>query len=204
MFSSERLLLATQNPGKVRELGQLLSEAPYQLVSLDAVGLTGDVAETAETLEENALLKARTYAHLSGLLTVADDSGLEVEALGGEPGPLSKRYAGLDASDEQRVQYLLSRLKGVPWARRQACFRCVMALVSPGGEAITVEGVCDGMIALEPHGKTGFGYDPIFFLPELGRTMAELSPAEKNRISHRGKAARKLLELLRQRHQTQR
>ncbi|MBI2935342.1 MAG: XTP/dITP diphosphatase [Chloroflexi bacterium] len=204
MFSSERLLLATQNPGKVRELGQLLSEAPYQLVSLDAVGLTGDVAETAETLEENALLKARTYAHLSGLLTVADDSGLEVEALGGEPGPLSKRYAGLDASDEQRVQYLLSKLMGVPRERRRARFRCVIALVSPGGEAITVEGVCDGMIALEPHGKTGFGYDPIFFLPELGRTMAELSPAEKNRISHRGKAARKLLELLRQRHQTQR
>jgi len=148
------------------------------------------------SLEENARLKATVVADKSQLLTLADDSGLEVNALGGEPGPLSARYAGEGASDRDRVNYLLSRLEGVPWEKRTARFRCVIAIATPDGKAEICSGECQGFITSEAKGKQGFGYDPIFYLPELGKTMAELPLSVKNQVSHRGQAARKAYQLL--------
>ena len=179
----------------MRELSALLAGVPRQLVSLADVGIDVDVEETGSTFEANAVLKARSYCALSGLPTLADDSGLEVEALGGEPGVYSARYAGEGATDEQRIALLYERLAGVPpheWAAR---FRCVIAIVRPGTCASDVqlfEGVCNGRIVSPPRGNDGFGYDPAFLFPDLGKTMAELSPAEKNLLSHRGMAARKV------------
>ncbi len=189
------LLLATNNQGKVREYRSLLQDIPLELVTLAAVGITTVVDEVGESLEDNARLKATAYAAESKLLALADDSGLEVDALGGEPGRLSARYAGENASDRERVSYLLSRLKNVPREQRSARFRCIIALATPGGEVGFCSGECRGLIAFEPKGEQGFGYDPIFYLPELGKTMAELSPELKNRISHRGQAARKVHQL---------
>ena len=194
--STDRLLVATGNLGKARELAQLLSDAPCRLLTLRDVGIDADVEETGATLEENATIKARAYAGMSGLWTMADDSGLEVDALGGAPGHLSKRFAGEGASDQQLVQRLLERLQGVPWARRTARFRCVIALAAPQGRVRLYHGQCPGIIALEPSGDQGFGYDPVFFFPELERTMAELSMAEKNAVSHRALAARGLAQAL--------
>jgi len=191
-----RLLLATNNPGKVREYRSLLGGLLYEMVTLAEQGITTEVDEVGGSLEENARLKATVLAAESHLLTLADDSGLEVDALGGEPGPLSHRYAGEGASDDDRVNYLLSRLKDVPSSERTARFRCVIALAMPGGEVEFYHGECPGIIALEPCGKQGFGYDPIFYLPEMGKTMAELSLAEKNRVSHRGQAAREAYRVL--------
>jgi XTP/dITP diphosphohydrolase len=191
-----KLLLATNNPGKIREYKSLLQGVPYEVLTLAEQGITTDVDEVGDSLQENASIKATALAAESHLLTLADDSGLEVDALGGEPGPLSHRYAGEGASDEDRVNYLLSRLKDVPWPERTAHFRCVIALAVPGGKVEFCHGECPGIIALEPCGKQGFGYDPIFYLPELGKTMAELNLAEKNRVSHRGQAAREAYQVL--------
>lgn len=186
-----RLLIGTSNEGKLRELSSLLSECPFALVSLTDVGIDADVAETGSTLEENAALKATTNSRMSGLVTLADDSGLEVEALGGEPGVFSSRYAGPGATDAQRIAHLLGKLNDVSEEEWRARFRCVIAVAWPGGAMDLFTGECHGRIVRTPRGDSGFGYDPVFFLPELGRTMAELSPAEKNRISHRAEAARK-------------
>jgi XTP/dITP diphosphohydrolase len=186
-----KLLLATNNKGKAREYKSLLFGVPFELVTPAEMGITTEVAEMGKTFEENARLKATTLARESGLLTLADDSGLEVAALGGEPGTLSARYAGEGASDEDRVNYLLAKLEGVPQERRQARFRCVIAIATSEGKVEICSGECDGFIALKPRGDKGFGYDPIFYLPELGKTMAELPPDEKNKISHRGRAAAK-------------
>jgi len=191
------LLLATNNKGKMREYKHMLKGLPFELVSPAEVGINAEVDEVGESLEENARLKATTLARQSRLLTLADDSGLEVDALGGEPGRLSARYAGEGASDRDRVEYLLSRLKDVPKEERSARFRCVIAIATPDGEVELCSGECPGVIALEPRGEEGFGYDPIFYLPELGKTMAELTLEEKNRVSHRGRAAREAIELLR-------
>lgn len=192
-----RLLLATHNSAKLRELRSLLSTGEWELVSLEQQGIELEVLEEGQTLEENAAAKAIAYARVSGLISLADDSGLEVEALGGGPGPLSARYAGEGASDMDKITRLLSQLSGIPWEKRKARFRCVIAVASPDGRLELCQGECQGVITFEPQGKGGFGYDPIFFLPELGQTMAELSLEEKNRVSHRGKAARKALEVLR-------
>jgi len=184
--------MATNNQGKVYEYRCLLQSLPYELVTPDEQGISTVVAETGQTLEDNARLKAVVLARESQLLTMADDSGLEVDALGGEPGPLSARYAGEVASDEERVNYLLARLKGVPWEERSARFRCVIALATPDAKVALCYGECPGVITFEPRGKRGFGYDPIFYLPELDKTMAELPLEVKNRISHRGQAARQV------------
>jgi XTP/dITP diphosphohydrolase len=192
-----KLLLATNNKGKVREYKHMLKELPFELVSPAEVGISTEVEEIGESLEENAVLKATTLARESRLLTLADDSGLEVDALGGEPGRLSARYAGEGASDEDRVNYLLKKLEGVPEGKRQARFKCVIAIATPDSEVELCPGECEGVIALEPRGKEGFGYDPVFYLPDLGKTMAELSLEEKNSISHRGWAAREAISLLR-------
>jgi XTP/dITP diphosphohydrolase len=191
-----KLLLATNNPGKAREYKSLLSGVPFELVTPAEVGINTEVAETGKSFEENARLKATTLAAESGLLTLADDSGLEVAALGGEPGTLSARYAGENASDADRVNYLLSKMQNVPEGKRQARFRCVIAIATSQGEVELCSGECEGIIALKPRGNRGFGYDPVFYLPELGKTMAELPPEEKNKVSHRGKAAMKAREVL--------
>ena len=196
MLLRYRLLLATSNKGKVREYRSLLQSLPFDLVTLAEVGITADVEEVGETLEENARLKATALAAQSQMSALADDSGLEVDALGGEPGRLSARYAGEGASDRDRVNYLLSKLEGVSWEERSARFRCVIAVAVPDGQVEFCSGECRGVIALEPKGEQGFGYDPIFYLPELDKTMAELPLEVKNEVSHRGKAARKVSQAL--------
>jgi XTP/dITP diphosphohydrolase len=185
-----KLLIATRNQGKLRELAALLEGVPFELVSLADVGIEDEVEETGATLEENAVLKATTYACLSGLPTLADDSGLEVDALGGEPGVRSSRYAGEGATDAQRIALLLRNLSGKPepWTAR---FRCVIAIAWPDESVEQLAGQCYGRIVRQPRGSNGFGYDPIFLFSELGKTMAELSSEEKNRLSHRSAAARK-------------
>ncbi len=167
-----------------------------ELVTLDQAGISQEAEENYTTFEENARSKAEFYAALSGLLTLADDSGLEVDALGGEPGVRSSRYAGDNASDAERVSFLLNKLRDIPQDMRQARFKCVIAIAQPGKLTQTTEGTCEGCIALEPKGDNGFGYDPIFFLPEYNKTIAELPPDVKNLISHRGRAAEKARRLL--------
>lgn len=190
------LLLATNNQAKVREYRSLLKNIPFELVTLTERGITTLVNEAGDSLEENARLKATLLAGESQLLALADDSGLEVDVLGGKPGCLSARYGGEGASDRDRVNYLLSQLGNVPWHKRSARFRCVVALATPSGEVELCSGECRGFITFEPRGEEGFGYDPVFYLSELGKTMAELSLEEKNRVSHRGQAARKAYQLL--------
>jgi XTP/dITP diphosphohydrolase len=194
--SNPKLLIATGNPGKARELADALKDLPLSFTSLTEEGIEATVEGSGATLEANALLKARAYGRASGLPALADDSGLEVEALGGEPGVHAKRYAGERASDEERVRFLLSKLEGVAWQQRRARFRCVIAVVLPSGREELCEGSVEGLIALEPKGALGFGYDPVFYLPELGKTMAELPLETKNTLSHRGRAASKAAALL--------
>jgi len=184
----KKLLLATNNKGKVREYRELLVGVPFELVTMAQEGISTVVDEDGDTFEENARLKALTLARESSLATLADDSGLEVDALNGEPGCFSARYAGEGASDSDRVNFLLKKLDGVPEAARTARFRCVIAVATPDGRVETCSGECRGMITLKPGGAAGFGYDPVFYIPELGKTMAELSMEAKNRVSHRGRA----------------
>jgi len=193
-----KLLLATSNQDKIIEYKKLFSNLPCELVTMAEQGIYTDVEETGKTFEENATLKAVALAQESKLLTLADDSGLEVSALGGEPGVMSARYAGEGASDKDKVNYLLEKLKGVAWEKRIARFRTVIAIAFPDGKVELCSGECKGFIALEPVGEEGFGYDPVFYLPDIDKTMAELSMAEKNRISHRGNAARKAYHLLKE------
>ena len=192
----KKLFLATTNQGKVREYRRLLADLPLELVTPSDIGITTDVEETATTFAENARLKAVALARESGLPTLADDSGLEVDVLGGGPGTRSARYAGEGATDADRSALVLEKMRDVPWAERTARFRCVIAYAQPDGTVKYCDGECQGIITLEPYGDNGFGYDPIFYLPEMDRTMAELSPEEKNRISHRGQAAGKVREML--------
>jgi XTP/dITP diphosphohydrolase len=193
---SHKLLLATNNRGKVNEYRSLLSDLPVELVTPVELGISTEVEETGGSLAENARLKATILAAESQLLALADDSGLEVDALGGEPGVLSARYAGENASDRDRVDHLLAKLEGVPREKRSARFRCVIAIATPGGDVDFCSGECRGFITFEPKGELGFGYDPVFYLPELDKTMAELPPGIKNRVSHRGQAARKVYQIL--------
>ncbi len=196
-----RLLLATNNPGKVREYRDILAGLPIALVTPAEIGLDLEIEEAGASYAENARLKALAFARASGLVALADDSGLEVDALGGEPGMHSHRYAG--GSDADRYRLLIERLRDVPPERRTARFRCVAVIATPTEETYAAEGICPGLIIGEARGQGGFGYDPVFLLPELGRTMAELSPEEKNHLSHRGRAGQQaraiLLRLLAQR-----
>jgi XTP/dITP diphosphohydrolase len=188
MAEIAKLLIATRNPGKLREYEQLLAGVPVKLTDLNVEEVSDDIAETGETFADNAMHKAQEYACVSGLLTLADDSGLEVDALDGEPGVHSARYAGPDATDEERYQLLLDRMRDVPSEKRGARFRCVIAVAEPEGRVWTAEGTCEGVIAFAPKGEHGFGYDPVFYLPEYQKTMAQLPPEVKNRISHRARA----------------
>jgi XTP/dITP diphosphohydrolase len=185
------LLLATNNRGKVREYRRLLRGIPYEMVTPADEGIVMVVAETGGSFEENARLKAAALARESGLLSLADDSGLEVDALGGGPGSRSHRFAGEGASDADRINLLLMRLKDIPEKGRTAQFRCVIAIATPKGKVELFSGTCRGIITNEPRGTHGFGYDPVFYVPELGKTMAELTLAEKNKVSHRARAAAK-------------
>jgi len=196
----DRLLLATNNRGKARELKELLRELSFELVLPGELGITTGVEETGGSLEENARLKATVLARESRLLALADDSGLEVDALGGEPGPLSARYAGEGASDKDRVDYLLAKLKGVPREKRTARFRCVIAIATPEGKVALCSGECQGLITFGPRGEKGFGYDPVFYFPGLDKTMAELPLDIKNKVSHRGEAAREAVKYLRRKY----
>lgn len=188
-MSNTKLLVATNNQGKLREYHRLLAGLPLQLVSLAEAGIDFEVEETGTTFTENAVLKATTYAGASGLCTLADDSGLEVDALGGEPGVRSSRYAGPGATDADKVRFLVDKLRSLPTSQRTARFRCVIAVATPTGKVETSQGTCEGVIALQPRGRHGFGYDPIFYMPTINKTMAELAPEVKNRLSHRARAA---------------
>ncbi|MBM3948753.1 MAG: RdgB/HAM1 family non-canonical purine NTP pyrophosphatase [SAR202 cluster bacterium] len=190
------LLVATRNRGKLRELSRLLDGSPFPLVSLDDVSIGDLVAETGATLEENATLKATEYARLTSLPTLADDSALEVAALRGQPGARSARFAGEQATDAENIALLLEKLIGVPDEALAASFRCVIATAWPQRPVTLFSGECRGRIVRTPRGANGFGYDPVFFVPELGQTMAELTQEQKDSISHRGIAARKALQWL--------
>ena len=189
------LLIATQNPGKVREFGLLLATLKATLRFPVELGLQLEVPEDGDTYADNARQKALTYAHASGLITLADDSGLEVDALDGAPGIRSARYAG--GHDADRVSALLAQLRDIAWEQRTARFRCVIVIATTAGELYTAEGTCQGLIAFEPAGQGGFGYDPIFYLPDYGCTMAQLSQVRKNLISHRARAVESAMPMLR-------
>ncbi|BFU91933.1 MAG: dITP/XTP pyrophosphatase [Nitrospira sp.] len=201
MHSTERpieeLLLATRNPDKVRELAVLLGDLGIRIRTLADFPTALEVDEDGTTCEANALKKAREMASATGLPSVADDTGLEVDALGGRPGVFAARYAGERATYEDNCRKLLKELDGVPPARRTARFITVAALVMPGGYVRVAMGTLAGVIAEGVVGTQGFGYDPVFFVPELGRTLAELTAEEKNRISHRAKAFRSMADILR-------
>jgi|SRR5579883_577881 len=191
------LLLATTNEHKLNEYRTILREIPFTLLSLRDVGIDMDVEETGTTFAENALLKACAYAQAANMLALADDSGLEIDALGGAPGVYSARFAGRETPYAERFRLIFDRLQDVPVSQRTARFRCAIALADPSGYTRVVEGTIEGLIAESPRGENGFGYDPIFLVPEYGKTTAEMAPEEKHRISHRGRAAeaaRRLLE----------
>ena len=189
--TTRRLLIATTNPHKVREFRDLLVGLPYELVTPNDLDLALEIAETGATFVENAILKATAWANASGLLALADDSGLEIDALGGEPGIYSARWAGDDVSYEQRFQILLARLAEAPAEQRAARYRADIAIASPAPVGLrgVVEGTLEGQIAFAPAGSGGFGYDPIFYVPEERRTVGQMSDAEKHVISHRARAA---------------
>ena len=191
-----KLLIATNNAGKAAEFRRLLAGCGWQIVTPAEAGVDLEVEESGATYEENARRKAVAYTRASGLVTLADDSGLEVDALDGRPGPFSARYAGPDRTDEERVEALLQELAGVPDEQRGARFRCVIVIAGPEGRVEIVEGTVEGRIAHGPRGENGFGYDPVFLLPERGVTAAELPSDEKDAVSHRGAAARKSREVL--------
>jgi XTP/dITP diphosphohydrolase len=194
-----KLLLATNNRGKVAEYRQLLAGCGWELVTPSELSLALPAEETGDTYEDNATMKALEAAQVGGLHALADDSGLEVDALGGEPGPLAARFGGEGTTYQEKMSLLLQRLEGVPPSERGCRFVCVIAIADPQGGVRLCRGECAGLVAEAPQGEGGFGYDPIFYLPERGLTMAQLSPEEKNAISHRGRAAqiaRQILEEL--------
>ena len=188
----KQIIIATKNKGKAKDFEALFNPHGYQVLTLHDVADHMDVEETGTTFEENALLKATALADYLQSIVIADDSGLEIDALEGRPGVYSARYAGEEKSDEANMQKVLDELQGVPESERTARFVCAIAVASPSIEPFTVRGTCEGVIATERRGTNGFGYDPIFFVPSEGKMMAELSPEEKGAISHRGNALKQL------------
>ncbi|KXZ16772.1 non-canonical purine NTP pyrophosphatase [Bacillus nakamurai] len=189
-------IIATHNPGKVKEFKEILEPKGYSVYSLAEIGFTEDIEETGQTFEENAILKAEAVAKAVNKMVIADDSGLSVDNLGGRPGVYSARYAGESKDDTANIEKVLSELKGIEKEQRTARFRCALAVSRPGQETKTVEGHVEGYIAKEPAGNNGFGYDPIFIVKDKDKTMAQLTSAEKNKISHRADALKKLSKLL--------
>ncbi len=192
----QQYLVATGNPHKTEAIRGILAAYPITLTDLSEHDPIPEPEETGETFLDNAFLKSRYYAKMTGFNAMADDSGLEVDALNGEPGVHSARYAGADSPHSEKMARILEALKDVPEEKRTARFRCVAAVTFPDGREYSAEGAMEGVIALAPQGEGGFGYDPIVYLPELGCTVAELSADQKDEISHRGKAFRALMEKL--------
>jgi len=190
------VIVATRNRGKIREFRGALKGLNLRIYALSDFPEVPEIEEDGDSFAENALKKARYYSKYFGKLTLADDSGLEVDSLKGLPGVYSARYAGERASNQENNQKLLRKIQGVPISKRRARFRCVIAMKSPGGREILAEGSCRGRIGFKEKGRKGFGYDPLFILPRDGKTMAELSLEEKNRVSHRGKAIRKIRKII--------
>lgn len=189
-----RLIVATKNKGKLEEVAQLLANFPWEVVSMEEIGIKDEIDESGSTFEENALIKAKSVWKATGETVIADDSGLEVDYLDGAPGVYSARYAGEGATDEDKNNKLLGALAGVPAEERTARFVCVIAVVFQNGSSLTVRGTCEGYIATEPAGNNGFGYDPLLYVPEIGLTIAQMGADMKNSISHRGNAMRKMIE----------
>ena len=192
----DRIVFATGNQGKMREIREILGDLGLEVCSMKEAGIRTDIAEDGKTYEENALIKARAVAAQAGELVLADDSGLEIDWLGKEPGVYSARYLGEDTSYRIKNADLIRRLEGVPEEERTARFVCAIAAVLPDGRELTVRATIEGRIGYEEKGENGFGYDPIFYVPEMGKTTAELTEEEKNLVSHRGKALRLMKEEL--------
>ena len=193
---SKRIIFATGNEGKMKEIREILGDLGYEILSMKEAGVDVEIVEDGETFEENAIIKATTVMKATGCIVLADDSGLEVDYLNKEPGVMSARYMGENTSYRIKNQILIDRLDGVPDEKRTARFVCVIAAAFPDGRVETRRGTIEGRIAYEPAGENGFGYDPIFYYQEKKMTTAQLSPKEKNKVSHRGKALRLIKEVL--------
>ena len=194
------MIFATGNENKMKEIREILGALPLEILSMKEAGISADIVEDGKTFEENALIKARVICKLAGEMVLADDSGLEIDYLNKEPGIYSARYMGEDTSYHIKNKSLIDRLEGVPDEKRTARFVCAIAAVFPDGKELVVRGTVEGIIGYEEKGENGFGYDPIFYLPERGCTTAELPPEEKNSISHRGNALRLMKDLLEREH----
>ena len=193
----KKVIFATGNEGKMKEIREILGDLDIELLSLKDAGIHADIVEDGKTFEENAQIKAKAICDLTGEIVLADDSGLEIDHLNKEPGIYSARYMGEDTSYHIKNANLISRLEGVPDEKRTARFVCAIAAVLPNGEVLHSEGTIEGIIGYEEQGENGFGYDPIFYLPQYGCTTAQLEPDVKNELSHRGKALRAIKEQLR-------
>lgn len=193
----KRFIVATKNKGKLKEIKEILADFPYEVLSMEQAGIDIEIEENGSTFEENALIKARAIADITGGIVIADDSGLAVDYLDGAPGIYSSRFAGEGATDEEKNLKLLGLLEGLPIEKRSARFVCAVAVVFPDGRHFTVRGICEGYIGNKPSGANGFGYDPLFCIPGQGKTVAELDSDVKNAISHRGKALRLMVEEMR-------
>lgn len=193
----KRVIVATKNKGKLKEIKGILREFDFEILSMEEAGVSEDIEETGHTFEENAIIKATEIQKLTGAMVIADDSGLEVDALNGAPGIFSARYSGEHANDLKNNQKLLDELKEVPDRDRTARFVCAIAVALGENKVFTVRGTVDGVIGHAPAGENGFGYDPLFYLAQYGKTMAQLTPEEKNKISHRGMALVKMANELR-------
>lgn len=194
-----RIIFATSNAGKMKEIREILKDLDVEILSMKEAGIEADIVEDGKTFEENALIKARTIRDMAGCIVLADDSGLEVDALNKEPGIYSARYMGEDTSYDLKNANIIERLSGLTDSERSARFVCVIAAAFPDGTAETRRATIEGQIADAPAGENGFGYDPIFYVPEYKCTTAQLAAEQKNEISHRGKALRAMKEVLRQR-----
>lgn len=192
----DKIVFATTNAGKIKEIKEILSDFDVEVASMKEMNITADIEENGATFEENSLIKARAVSKLTGLPALADDSGLEVDYLNGEPGIYSARYLGRDTDYDYKNNYIIDKLKEAKGEERSARFVCVISLVLPDGREFVKKGVMEGRIGYEIKGENGFGYDPIFYLPEYGKTSAEISAEEKNKISHRGKALSAMKELI--------
>jgi len=192
----DKIVFATTNAGKIKEIKEILSDFDVEVASMKEMNITADIEENGATFEENSLIKARAVSKLTGLPALADDSGLEVDYLNGEPGIYSARYLGRDTDYDYKNNYIIKKLKDAKDEERSARFVCVISLVLPDGREFVKKGVMEGRIGYEIKGENGFGYDPIFYLPEYGKTSAEISAEEKNKISHRGKALSAMKELI--------
>ena len=193
------MIFATTNQGKVREIKAILGDIGEDILSLKEAGITADIVEDGTTFEENAIIKAKAIMELTGQIVLADDSGLEVDAMNKEPGIYSARFMGEDTPYEEKNRAIIERLEGVEGDARSARFVCVIAAVFPDGEVITTRGTIEGVIAKEPAGTNGFGYDPIVYVPEYGMTTGQMEPEQKNAISHRGKALMAMKKILKER-----